>query len=461
MRNTINRSVDGKQRYSVIRSVGVLVSGTVLAHSITALALPVLSRLYSPDDFSTLAVFSGLMSIIAIAACLRFDIAIPIPDNDTDALNILACALLSAVLVAGLIAIPAIFISEEIAVWLNRPILQHFLWLLPIGVLLAAGFSVLQNWFVRKKQFGLITYSKIGQSSVSTGTQIGLGYLGYAPFGLLLGYVMNAGAACTLLGYRLLRDKSNTLGEITWSRMRIMFATYHRFPKYSALESLSNVAAIQVPIILIAALAVGPEAGYLNMAISVMQAPMALVGMAIGQVYISQAPDEYRAGKLGDFTSEIFGGLLKAGIGPLLFAAIVAPVAFPFVFGKNWGHAGQLIVWMTPWFIMQFIASPISMALHVIGHQRTALYLQIFGLVTRVATVWVVSALAVNWVAEAFAVSGFVAYLSMLVVVLHAVSIRFDQILRGFLKSLPHVLMWVVIGIGTVIVFHAIPGLIR
>jgi len=447
--------------HSFIRSVGVLMSGTVIAHSITALALPVLSRLYSPADFSVLAVFSGLLSVLSVAACLRFDIAIPIPDNDTDAVNVLALALNSALLVSVLIAIPLLLMPETIANRLNQPILQPYLWLLPPSVLLAASSSALQSWFVRKKKFSLIASSRVSQSVGGTGTQVGLGFGGIAPLGLLVGYIMNTGAACIVLGYDLVRAKNRVLQTISLPRMRAMAVAHHRFPKYSTLESLSNSAAIQVPIIIIAAVAVGPEAGYLMMAISVMQAPMALVGVAVGQIYISQAPDEYRAGKLGDFTSEIVGRLLKAGIGPLLFAAIVSPVAFPFVFGEVWRQAGQLIVWMTPWFIMQFIASPISMALHVIGHQRTALYLQIFGLITRVATVWIVGALAVNWVAEAFAISGFVAYLAMLVVVLRAVSVRFEQLLQGVVKSLPHVLMWSVIGTGTVIVFHAIHRLIR
>ena len=56
-----------------LRAVLVLVGGTAFAHAITALALPILTRLYSPADFSTLAVFSSLLSIVAVAACFRFD----------------------------------------------------------------------------------------------------------------------------------------------------------------------------------------------------------------------------------------------------------------------------------------------------------------------------------------------------------------------------------------------------
>jgi O-antigen/teichoic acid export membrane protein len=194
--------------------------------------------------------------------------------------------------------------------------------------------------------------------------------------------------------------------------------------------------------------AVGPEAGYLMMAMYVLQAPVALIGTAIAQVYLSRAPDEHRAGQLGKFTAEIFGKLLKAGVGPLLFAGIVSPVAFPIVLGEEWRRAGELVVWMTPWFVMQFIAYPISMALHVTGKQRTALTLQVFALLARVGVVWVFGSVAANKVAEAYAISGFVIYSVYVALVLHAATIRKTELTKYSWESLPHMVSWVLLGFG-------------
>jgi O-antigen/teichoic acid export membrane protein len=80
-------------RNRLVRSVGVLVGGTAFAHAITAATLPIVTRLYTPADFSVLAVFASLLSIVSVAACLRFDVAIPIPEHDAEAVNLLALAL--------------------------------------------------------------------------------------------------------------------------------------------------------------------------------------------------------------------------------------------------------------------------------------------------------------------------------------------------------------------------------
>lgn len=447
---------DGKPRSGFIRSVGVLVGGTAFAHGITALALPVLTRLYSPADFNALAAFSGLLAIISVAACLRFDIAVPIPETDHDAINVLGLAITSAALVSAMLVVLVLLGKQQIAVSLNQPVLAAYLWLLPIGVFLAASYSALQSWFVRKKQFGLIARSRVGQSAMSAGVQTGMGLAGVAPFGLLLGYIMNTSAACVVLGYRLLRVDLNRLRTITRAHMRAMFVAYIRFPKYSTLEALSNSAALQVPIIMIAAFGIGPEAGYLTLAMYVMQAPMSLVGNAIGQVYLSRAPEEYHTGRMAAFTTDIFSALLKAGVGPLIFAGIVSPVAFAIIFGDEWRRAGLLVSWMTPWFVMQFLATPISMALHVTGNQRAALALQVFGLVTRITAVWGAAMFAESLISEAYAMSGFVFYLVYVVVLLRIVAAEGTAIKSGVLKCLPYVSMWILAGGGVALLIHSI-----
>jgi O-antigen/teichoic acid export membrane protein len=450
-----------KPHQSFIRSVSVLVGGASVAHGITALALPILSRLYSPTDFSALAVFTALLSIISVAACLRFDVAVTIPIRDVDSANILALAIGCAFVISMLVAVPVLVFPEIISKWLNQNILQSYIWLLPVGVMLAATYSALQGWLVRKKEFVKITHSRLAQSSVAAGTQFGMGIAGFGPFGLLLGQVLNTGVACIVLGYRVIRYERDALTSVTWAGMRAMAHAYSRFPKFSTWESLSNSAAIQVPIIMIAATATGHEAGYLLMAMYVMQAPMALVGTAIGQVYLSRAPEEYRAERLGAFTAEVFGGLLKAGVGPLLFAGIVAPVAFPLVFGEDWRRAGDLVAWMTPWFVMQFIASPISMALHIMERQGVALTLQFLGLLIRVSSIWIAAVINNDYVSEVYAISGFLIYMTYCIVVLVISRIQIRIIKYQIYNSVKNITIWALLGLIVNIAITIIITLVR
>ncbi|PND71734.1 oligosaccharide flippase family protein, partial [Escherichia coli] len=112
-------------------------------------------------------------------------------------------------------------------------------------------------------------------------------------------------------------------------------------------------------------LATPAELGYLSLSIFLLQAPMSLIGNAIGQVYLANAPAAHREGRLGSYTFGIARTLSRIVAVPMATAAILAPILFTVVFGPNWERAGVLVTWMAPWFALQFITSPVSTALHV------------------------------------------------------------------------------------------------
>ena len=93
------------RRAGVLNSIGILVSGTAAAHAITALAMPVVTRLFTPADFAAAAAFSSLVGILVVAVCLRFEVAIPLPEDDAEAANLLALSAGSTVLAALVAAV--------------------------------------------------------------------------------------------------------------------------------------------------------------------------------------------------------------------------------------------------------------------------------------------------------------------------------------------------------------------
>src|SRR5580765_5437984 len=121
-------------RTGFVRSVGVLVGGTAFAQVFAILVLPLVTRLYTPADFSVLAVYSSVLAVVSVVACLRLEIAIPIPEQDNDAANLLALALCSCTIVTVLSGLAIWWLPAQIADLLGQPKLRPFLWLLPMGI---------------------------------------------------------------------------------------------------------------------------------------------------------------------------------------------------------------------------------------------------------------------------------------------------------------------------------------
>lgn len=392
------------------RSVSVLAGGTALAQLISVLTLPLITRLFTPSDFSILAVFASLLAILSVSACLRLDVAIPMPRDDDEAAQLLALALLSCTAVSTVIAIGLWLSSPRILSLLGLDSFIKFLWILPVGVWLASAYSAIQFWSTRAKIFNHIARTRVTQAVGGAAVQLGMGWLGIAPQGLLFGQLVSSSAGFLGLIRTALKRDRKIFREINTKKMKAAWRSYDRFPKYATFEAIANIAGVQLPIILIAALVAGPEAGYLMLATRAMAIPMGLIGGAVAQVYLSRASEEFRNGSLEKFSESVLSGLVRVGVGPLLAIGILAPAVFSVIFGKEWARSGELIVWMIPWFIFQFLSSPISMVMHVTKKQRQMLFLTLSGLLGRVGAVLSATYGLSGYTSETYAISGGVFY---------------------------------------------------
>lgn len=392
---------------SFLRNVTILTGGTFFAQVLMVAALPVLTRLYSPEDFSLLAVYVAIISIVTVVSCLRYNIAIPLPEHDADGMALLAVALLAACGISLLCALAVILAPVTTARMIGQPGLHPHLWMVPVGVFIASAYNALQYWASRKKRFALVTQTRMTRAVGGVGTQLGLGAVNPTPFGLIFGHMIYGGLGIAGLLRNLVRDDRILVGELERSNVLKQARIYRRFPLYSVPEALFNTAGAQLPLIIIAAMVAGPEAGFLFLAMRVMGLPMGLVGSSIAQVFLAEAPAKLRDGTLADFTRRTMWLLFKTGAPVIMAVGVICPLIFPLVFGPEWARAGWLVAWMTPWFVLQFVASPVSMAIHVLGHQRMALALQVVGLVLRVGAVLIAGAVSLEEsTSEIFALTG-------------------------------------------------------
>jgi O-antigen/teichoic acid export membrane protein len=202
--------------------------------------------------------------------------------------------------------------------------------------------------------------------------------------------------------------------------------TYRQFPFYSVPEALFNTAALEISILIIAAMAIGPEAGYLMLAMRVIGIPMSFIGTSVAQVWLTDAPEKLRTGKLAEFTWNTMVALAKVGAVPMVVIGAIAPLLFPFIFGPEWTRAGVILAWLTPMFILQFILSPVSGVPHVLGRLRWTMGLQGTICTIRLGVLVIAARYAPDFLVETFAIVGAACYLVSIMLV-YRVALKADR----------------------------------
>ncbi|RTR05033.1 lipopolysaccharide biosynthesis protein [Halomonas nitroreducens] len=361
------------------RGVGVLVGGTAGAQLLMLLAAPVLTRLYGPDDFGLLAVFTACLALFTVVAAGRYELAIPLPEADHEAACLALLGMVCVLLTAGLALLAVLLWSAPLAALLGAPGLVDYLWLLPVGVAFVGSYQVFNKWAVRTQRFSHVARTRIWQALGTLGIQVGASGLG--PVALLGGQAVGQGVGTTGLTLAALRHPA--FRRVSLAGMARQAWRHRRFPLYSTWTGLFNTGSLQLAPIVLVALFGAPVAGLYALTLRILTMPVSLVGNAIGSVFLAHAAQARRDGELAGLVGGLHRKLAILGIPPLVALMVVGPELFAVLFGEQWRKAGLYAQWMLPWIYIQFQWSPLSMLASVLELQRDALVAQLGMLVAR------------------------------------------------------------------------------
>jgi O-antigen/teichoic acid export membrane protein len=374
------------------RSVGILVGAAGLAQVMVVVSSPLLTRLYSPADLGVYASAAAVLAILVTTTCLRYELAIPLPESDQVAADVLAVAALTAVIVTGLTAVVAWLAGPALLDALGAEQLGPFVWLLLLGQLSGALILALTGWAVRTKAFGDIAATRLSQSGSLVVTQLGLGLLGLHAVGLLVGDVAGRVAGGGRLFRSLLRTGGSAIRSISPRGMRAAAVRYRRFPLFSSWSAVLNAIGLQAPLLYLV-VAFGTEAGgHLALAQRIGQVPITLLAGAVGQVFVAQAAqlardDPVALRRLFIRTTRSLS--IIGAVAAVAFVVLAPTLAVP-IFGADWQDAGLFVAILAPTYLLQLVANPLGGALDVLERQdlhlvREVARLAFFGVAILVA----------------------------------------------------------------------------
>ena len=362
-----------------VRGVSVLMGGTASAQVLLVLAAPLLTRLYSPEDFGLLAVYASLLSLIGVISSLRYELAITLPEDDGEAANVAVLCLILVVLSTILTGVLVLLMGSAIAAALGVPKLAGYLWLLPAGVLLTGFYSVFNYWAVRTKRFTTIAGTKLRQAVATLAIQLAALKLG--GIALLLGQVAGQGVGTTTLGLPAI--KSAEFKQVSWAGIKKVASRYRRAPIFSTWAGLVNTAGHQLPPLIFAAFFSAGAAGLYALANRLLAMPANLTGGALAQVFLSHGVESHREGNLGLLYSKLQNTLIQIGLPPTLLIVLVGPELFAVVFGQEWREAGVFAQWLAVGAFIGFVVSPLSIIFTIMEEQRMGLMLQLILFILR------------------------------------------------------------------------------
>ncbi|MCH7418391.1 oligosaccharide flippase family protein [Pseudomonas mosselii] len=360
------------------RNVITLMTGTGLAQAIPIAVSPILTRIYSPEQFGLFALFMAIASIAAVLVTGRYEQAILLPKEDRDAMQVVALSTLLSILLSFTLFVLVCFFNAPIAELLGNPAVAPWLYWIPLSTLLMGGYQSLSYWCNRKGQYKRLAVSRTLQSGCSSGGQLAGGALAAGVTGLVWGQLIGQLLALLALARMVLREDRSFVRGVSLGQMAAWAKKYINFPKFLIAAHGFNTASSQMPIMLLSVMFNASSVGFYNLTQRVLGAPITLVAGALGDVFRQEASRAYiDTGNCKLVYVKTLKRLLIVSILPFFAFFLMAPVFFALVFGEPWRVAGEYARILVPMFFLRFVASPLSMVFIVAEAQKLDLAWQV------------------------------------------------------------------------------------
>jgi O-antigen/teichoic acid export membrane protein len=337
---------------SYIKKIITLSSGNTIAQLIPLLMAPILTRIYTVNDFAMFTLFISVCSIIGVFSNLKYSSAIVIAASKKEA-SLLVDLCFYLILLTG-IAICIFLLLEPFGIkeLLGQHITSNWL-LIPLFVVFA-GFNELVGFVLtRENSFKMLSFIAVVRSVLMAICNI----LFYSYFvnNLIVSQVIAFSVSLVFIFYYKLVRGGERFDFTTLSSTAYQ---YRDFPRNKLPQNLFDIINTNGVIFIISYYFGGAELGLYALLFRVMLTPVKLIGAAIGQVVYSELANlvchSYKRIRNTIVT------VITVTAAPYVFIYFYGGEFFSFIFGDDWYKAGVYAGILSPYFLLYLPASILS-----------------------------------------------------------------------------------------------------
>jgi O-antigen/teichoic acid export membrane protein len=380
-------------RRPFFRDVSIMLTGTAGGQLVSILLSPILTRLYTPEQFGILSVYLALLAIFVVVASLRYELTIPLASSDSDAFNLMLVCGCVLVLTTSAMTVGALTFPAEILqrIW-PSPISADDLMI--YRALLPAGFFCLGAYYIglyiatRAGTFQTIALSRFAQGIVGPTSQILFAVVGIGTAGLLVGSVAGQSVGTMGLIQRAVRGRRAQV-VLSLQRMRELARRYWRFPAIASWTALLDAAGgNQLLYLLISTQYSVKIAGFIFLVERIVARPLTMVGTSVLQVFVGEAGQTVSTdpAKLKQRFRQVVTHQFMLATGWIIVANVAAVKLLPVIFGANWSEAVIYLQAISIAYLAQSVVQPVFHTLQLLERQGIAAIWQISRVILTVTT---------------------------------------------------------------------------
>lgn len=354
-----------------VRDVLMLSGGTGVAQLIALAVLPLLTRIYSPEDFGILTLFISITTMLSVFTSFNFELMIMLSRTHRSASQLIWLILTLSSAVAVVITLIAVFFRHRISEFLGAPQLADWLFALPALMVCTSSYQALRYWKMRLSQFAVVSRSMVARSLTFAVSAPLFGFIPFAPrqgCALLMAFILSEFVKTAVLVKNL---RYRELSPANRTRMGAVGRRHGPMALTTALSTWMGLVYDRVPDFMISSFFGASTLGLYGMVERIVAAPSRLVSKAIGDVYRQRASVLHRSqGQFDRLTLNTIAVTALISSAPFLLGIVYAPKLTSLLLGAQWEVAGHYASILMVGEFFAFVMTPIDDAALIVGAKR-------------------------------------------------------------------------------------------
>jgi O-antigen/teichoic acid export membrane protein len=359
---------------SLLKSVTILLSGSVIAQLLSILCSPIMTRLYTEEQIGEYTLLLTAISMFGTVLCGRYDQSIVSESNERRVYALVKLCLILSVVTSLAIGVgyTAYFVYNGET---TLPWWEVFLWITVLLVLTGVGYAI-SAYNNRFKQYKLMASVHVVRTVGKEVSMIGLGALKTGARGLLVSQVLSVGLGLNRQA-RDLKQNAQKLRSVTAADIKEAAKVHIRQPLFSVPASFANNYSYSVLNLFINELYGAATLAHYSMSFRILGLPLGLISVNVSKAFFEKASREYdETGKCRKTFLQTSGMLLVVAIPMVALLMLLAPWAFEWFFGEGWGQAGVYVQCLAPLFGLRLVVGTLAPTMIICGKQAVELILQ-------------------------------------------------------------------------------------
>lgn len=359
----IMKAKDRLNGSETLKPLLTLMTGSGIAVLIPLLATPILTRIYTSQQFGLLGLFVSAVSIGGSLATFSYEASIMLPKSKKGSLNLALIAIICSVAIVFLMLFfEWLFSADFIFQSFNISELSDYAFLLVLCILGTALTRVFTYALNRNKNYGILSLSKVIGAVADVGIKLSIVFSkeAYILF-LLIGHVVGQLLQSVLMGYFFVTRILNKQ-RIKPRNLKILACRYKKFPLITMPHNLLSILSKELPTILVASFFSIEMAGFYFLAQRITSAPISILADSHYRVFFAAFSDSnnkiYFYKKHFIHTNIILVPCFAT-------AWFFLPFLFGIIFGESWQQAGHFAQIILPLLYLKFLSNSFTSVVYL------------------------------------------------------------------------------------------------